>query len=341
MQFTKAVRKASPMLISVAGVSGSGKTYTSLLLAAGIAGPNGRVGFIDTENGRGSMYADSPGILKALPNGYEIAEMQPDFSPEKYVEAITAAEKAGINVLIIDSTTHEWEGIGGCADIAEKYKLKGMPNWAKAKMSHKRFVNHCLTTNMHLIFCLRARDKVKMVKNPARGEDAVVPIGIQPIAEKNFVFEMTVSLLVDESTHFANPIKVPEPLVHLFPGGKMLTKQDGEHIRQWNDTGSALNQHEQLTKRARAAAESGVEEYRAFWSDLTQQQRVALKAGHETNKKIAEEASRIPTFGSADDEVPWPDSFDGPELVWNGKHLLWSEETGNYIEKQADHAHVV
>ena len=257
--FKKAHRKAAPLLISLSGVSGSGKTYSALLLAAGLAGPAGRVGFIDTENNRGTMYADSPGIVKALPDGYDIVQLEPPFTPARYIEAISAAEKTGINVLCIDSTSHEWEGTGGCVEIAENNKLRGMPNWSKAKMEHKKFLNHCLSSPMHIIFCLRAREKVKIVE--VNGKTEVVPIGITAICEKGFVFEQVLSLMLDETTHFAKPVKVPEPLAPLFPQSHLITKQDGERIRQWNDTGSSADPNEQLKKRARAAADEGTTVY--------------------------------------------------------------------------------
>jgi hypothetical protein len=295
LQFKKAVRKAVPMLISVSSVSGGGKTYTALLVAAGIAGPTGRVGFIDTENGRGAMYADSPGIVKALPNGYEIVQLDPPFSPERYVEAIAAAERAGINVLIVDSISHEWEGIGGCVEIAEKNKLRGMPNWSKAKMAHKRFMNHCLSTSMHLIFCIRARDKVKIVEveKDGRKTQEVVPIGLQPITEKNLVFEALLSLMLDEKTHHATPVKVPEPLAHLFSGAKLVTKEDGERIRQWNSAGAIADPHEQIQKRARAAAEEGMASYTAFYGGLAPaQKKIIFDTTHADNKRIAEVADQ-------------------------------------------------
>src|SRR3954463_11050162 len=114
-----AVRHAVPQIISLSGVSGSGKTYSGILLAGGIAGPNGKIGFLDTENGRGSMYADSPGIVSAIPQGYKRIEMSAPFSPKRYIKAIDAFEKAGFNVLVIDSGSHAWEGDGGCSEIAE------------------------------------------------------------------------------------------------------------------------------------------------------------------------------------------------------------------------------
>jgi len=288
LEFKKAVRKAAPMLISVASVSGGGKTYSALLMAAGIAGKDGRVGFIDTENGRGSMYVDSPGIVAALPNGYDIMQLDPPFSPERYIEAIVAAEKAGMSVLVIDSTSHEWEGIGDCCEIAEAKKVRGMANWGLAKGEHKRFVNHCLSSSMHIIFCLRARDKVKIME--VNGKTEFVPIGLQPIAEKGFVFEALVSLQLDEKTHNVIPIKVPEPLAHLFPGGKMLTAADGERIREWNAGGASLAKNEQLLKRARAAAEEGMAAYLAFHAGLSKADGNTIRAlpEHAEFKAIAE-----------------------------------------------------
>jgi hypothetical protein len=345
IQFRKANRKAVPLLISVSSVSGGGKTYSSLLLAAGLAGQKGRVGFIDTENGRGEMYVDSPGIMKALPGGFEYTRMDPDFSPERYVEYLTAAERAGITVCVVDSATHEWEGIGGCCEIAEKNPLGRMPNWAKAKIAHKRFVNYCLSSSMHIIFCLRAREKVKVFKKgdsiitgvPMPGEeypiaekDCIVSLGVSAITEKNLVFEMLLSLYLDEHTHYAIPTKVPEPLQALFTGKRLLTKEDGERIREWNESGSASDVNEQLIKRSRAAAADGVEKYRDFFGSLTPAQRKALAAVHDENKRIAAEADHIPVFGSPESPAAWPDDFDGPELIWNGQRLRRNEESGNY-----------
>jgi hypothetical protein len=311
LEFRKAKRKAAPMLISIASVSGGGKTYSALQLAAGIAGSSGRVGMVDTENGRGEMYADSPGIIAALPGGYEYIRFDPPFGPARYVEHIKAAEDSGITVCVVDSGTHEWEGIGGCAEIAEKDKLGGMPNWAKAKMAHKRFVNHLLSSPMHIIFCLRAREKVKIFKKgdniiTSAGEmsevrfaekDMIMPLGLQPITEKNFVFEMLLSLQLDEHTHHAVPIKVPEPLVRLFPGRKLLTKADGEAIQRWNSDAPATDTDERLRQRARTAAEDGTAAYSEFWKGISKDERKALAGDHDGNKEAAQRA---------DAEVPAP-----------------------------------
>src|SRR6185312_2708667 len=159
----------------------------------GIAHEGEKVGMIDAENGRGTLYEDDPTIRAALPNGYSYVPITPPYTPARYVLAIKAMETAGVKVCVIDSSSHEWEGEGGCTDIAENNKLRGMPNWAMAKREHKKFLAYCLSSPMHIIFCLRARDKVKIVKDD-RGKEQFGSQGIQPVAEKNFVFEMLLSL---------------------------------------------------------------------------------------------------------------------------------------------------
>lgn len=284
---TSAKRKSVPMLISLAGVSGSGKTYSALLLAAGLAG-DGPVGFLDTENGRGSMYADSPGIMAALPNGYEIAEMKEPFAPSRYSDAVEAFETHGCKVLVIDSMTHEWEGHGGCSDIAENNKLKGTPNWIMAKREHKRMMNHLLATDMHLIFCLRAREKIKVMKD-ANGKDQFVPIGLQPIQEKNFTFEMTLSLLLEEGTHRPLVTKCPEPLLPLFAGEQpLVTKAMGQKLRAWAEGGAPTEENpEVLFRQGIEYAAQGTEAYVDFWKTLTGKQQKILLPKHDENKELA------------------------------------------------------
>jgi hypothetical protein len=288
MEIRKAKRRAVPMLMSLTGVSGSGKTYSALLLAAGIAGPKGRVGFIDTENGRGEMYADSPGIVKALPDGYEYLRFDPPYSPERCIAAIDAMESAGVDVVVMDSGSHSWEGIGGCGEIAERHAIKGEPNWAKAKIQNRRFVYRLLAANMHVIVCLRGREKVKYLKT-GDGKTQVIPIGIQPAAEKNFVFEMLLSLLVEEHTHHAQAIKCPEPLRDLFSEKRLITADDGRRIAEWNSGAPQFDPIEQVLKRGRAAANDGTEAYRLFFESLSKEHKkyLAEVGAHDQYKALA------------------------------------------------------
>lgn len=292
MEIKKAVRHSVNLIMSVSGVSGSGKTYSSLLLAAGLAGPGGKVGFIDTENGRGCMYADSPGIVAALPQGYDVIELTPPFSPARYIQAIEAFERNGYKVVVIDSGSHEWEGIGGCTEIADADNGR----WNKAKQQHKRFVLRLLNSSMHIIVCLRAREKSKIIskKDSPDGKEHVISLGVLPVCEKNFVYEMMLSFMVEEGTHKATPLKLPEQFASLFPEPRLLTKSSGELIRQWNEAGGELNAVEKLRRQARAAAEEGMEAYAEHFAKLTPEQKKTLidSGSHTENKKAAEAADK-------------------------------------------------
>lgn len=290
---TKAQRRAVPMLISLAGTSGSGKTFSGLLMAGGIAGSDGRVGMIDAENGRGTLYADDPLIMKAIPKGYLYTPISTPYSPSRYVEALKALESAGCTIAVIDSASHEWEGDGGCSDIAEAKKIKNNPNWIVAKREHRRFMSHALTSPMHIIFCLRAREKVRVIR-AAKGEQLTYePLGIQPIAEKNFVFEMLLSLMFNGTEgsplhHTYVGMKVPKMMAEAFPGNELITVRHGEAIRRWADGGAMVAPSELLSRRARAVAADGVEAYRTFFTGLTSAQRKELEAEHPTLKDIAQ-----------------------------------------------------
>ena len=288
MEIKKAVRHAVPQIISLTGLSGSGKTYSALLLAAGLAGPGDKVGFIDTENGRGCVYSDSPGIVAAMPQGYDVIELGPPFHPKRYIEAIDTFENAGYKVLVIDSASHAWNGEGGCQDIAEKDKGR----WANAKLANKKLVNRLLNSSMHCVVCLRAQDKNKIVKD-AQGKEQTINLGILPISEKGFPFEFLLSFFMEEETKNAKPIKCPEPLMKLFPRdhSKRLTKADGVAIREWNETGTSADSADRLQKRARAAAEDGLAVYVKFFKETISpaERKILSETSHAANKAIAEQ----------------------------------------------------
>ena len=284
MTFEIAKREAEPFLISLAGKSGSGKTYSALLLAAGIAGKDGKVGFIDTEAGRGSMYADDVDIISALPDGkYYIKKLTEPFSPEKYMEAIKEAIANKVSVLIIDSMTHEWEGTGGVSEMAEIHNahLKGQLKWARPKMKHKRLMNLLTQCTIDIIFCLRAREKMKQVKNPDSGKTEMIPIGLQEIQERDFIFEMTLSMILDdENTPGKTRItKCSKPLRHLFSGdGPIITKEIGEKLLDWRNRGEPIDvQLRNLKRECREQSMLGEKSLDKFFLNLKPKDKDILK----------------------------------------------------------------
>lgn len=251
--FRPATRDRVGLLVGVAGASGSGKTYSALLLASGLANGGSTIAVIDTEAGRAKHYAKQ---FKFLHGDFE-----PPFTPERYVEAIKAAEEAGATVIVIDSMSHEWNGEGGCADIqaaeAERmatdksgkvipWKIEAMtaPAWKKPKIRHKRMMSRLLQSRAHLIFCLRAEEKVKFIKEMHDGRErtSIVPMGFQPICERGFMFEMTASLTFHPETpgqvRHDLPKKLNDDLLAVFPDGRMVTADTGKRLREWAEQGA-------------------------------------------------------------------------------------------------------
>lgn len=362
LEFRKAKRKATPMLISIASVTGGGKTFTALLLARGIAGKEGRVVMIDAENGRGEIYTTSEPIIEAYKDHdggmYDYIRLDPPFSPERYTEYLRAAEQAGYTVAIVDSGSHEWEGIGGVSEAAEndENSKKGkFGRWADPKKRHRRFVNFLLTSKMHIIFCLRAQGKLTQIKKgdpiilgagdvlqsaPRAEKDLIIDRGMQPIAEKGFAYEMLLSFLLEERTHFAVPIKVPEPLKHIVTGGRLITRADGEAIQRWNSDAPAIDNLERVRQRARTAAEDGMAAYSDFWQGISKDERKALAEDHVTNKAVAEkvdaaDTADIPTY--ADDEIPDAMSQSVGAECWHvvgvGKTRLRVTDAGDDVQE--------
>ena len=267
IQIREAKREGARLVIGIAGVSGSGKTYTALQMAYGLANNNARkVGFLDTENRRGSLYADS------LPQPFLIGDLYAPFSPRRYADAIKEFQAAGVEVLVIDSVTHEWEGAGGCEEIASNTNSR-MADWKKAKAEHKVFMNILLQSDMHIIACIRAREKVDFSdpRNPR-------PLGIQPIQEKNFMFEMTASLLMQDAGRSQTVLKCPDELrAILGRGADYLTVNDGLNLRQWVDGGSKVDSAvEKVRSSLQMVTESGLTALEAAWTATPAKIRGAL-----------------------------------------------------------------
>lgn len=287
-------RQGAHLLIQLSGVSGSGKTYSALQLAYGLAGNDAsKVVGIDTENRRMALNAE------ILPGGakFGIIEFFAPFSPSRYIEAIDAACRAGAEVIVIDSVSHEWESEGGCEWIANQTKF---PDWRTAKAQHKRFMTHMLQCPAHIIVCTRAREKVDFSdpKNPR-------PLGLQPITEKNFSYEATVSLMMHQQGKRQEVLKCPAELQSILGRGEgYLTPEDGAALREWVRGGSPVNPEvEKARGMLQNVTEQGMQALQAAWQALPATVRKQISANGrcpEELKASAEEFDRLRQDNSED-----------------------------------------
>lgn len=116
MTFTEASREKSSIRIGIMGPTFSGKTYSALLLARGLVGEKGRIAVVDCEGGEANLYADV--------TPFDSMTLEPPYTPEKFIEAIEAAEAAGYNAVILDTISHEWAGEGGILDNQVAIEIK-------------------------------------------------------------------------------------------------------------------------------------------------------------------------------------------------------------------------
>lgn len=285
----KAQREGARMVIGLAGQSGSGKTYTAIKLAYGLAGGKGeKVGFLDTENRRGSLYAD------IVTDPFLIGDLYAPFSPSRYIDAIRAFQDAGVEVLVIDSVSHEWEGTGGCEEIAAASTNKVL-GWQRAKEQHKRFMNVLLQSDMHVIVCIRAREKIDFTdpKNPR-------PLGVQPVCEKNFMFEMTASLMMLDSGRRQEVLKCPADLLPIL--GRQngyIGDTDGAKLREWIAGGNQLDPEvERHRNLLQSMTEKGMDALRSAWTATPKPIQQAL--GQPFLEQLKSAAAAFENIGEAD-----------------------------------------
>ena len=230
-EIRKATRQGVRPLIGLYSESGCGKTYSALLLARGFVGPQGKVAMIDSESGRGSLYAD------VIEGGYDVLDITEPFSPQAYITAIRKIEDAGYSIGIIDSGSHEWEGIGGVLDMAvaneERTGKPGLHCWKTPKLEHAKLMLKLLQSPIPWIVCLRAKFKSRQSKDE-RGKSQIIKDDFTtPIQADDFIFEMTAhgEIMPDHSFRLT---KCSHPdLRKCFTDKAPITVKTGELVAQW------------------------------------------------------------------------------------------------------------
>ncbi|HDY67908.1 MAG TPA: AAA family ATPase [Candidatus Scalindua sp.] len=231
MEIIPATRKGITPLIALYSESGCGKTFSSLLMARGMAGPEGKIVMIETEGGRGELYADIPEI-----GGYDVLKLEDPFSPQKYIKALSMIQEAGACVGILDSGSHEWEGIGGILDMATENEARsgkpGLHNWKKPKFEHAKFIQALTKIKIPLIVCLRAKFKTRQIK--VKGKTQIVKDDhTSPIQAEDFIFEATCHGEITPD-HKLRLTKWSHPkLKECFPNNAPITIETGQKIAAW------------------------------------------------------------------------------------------------------------
>jgi hypothetical protein len=196
MGFKKATKSQAKLRAAIFGPSGAGKTFSSLRVAAGLAGGK-PIAVIDTERGSASKYADR--------FQFDVLELE-DQSIDGYVAAIREAAQAGYAVLVIDSLSHGWQTLLEEVEKLAKAKYRGntWSAWSEGTPLQRRLVQAILGFPGHVIATMRSKTEWTTVDN--NGRKTPQRVGLAPEQGKGVEYEF--DLLVEISTeHIANVIK--------------------------------------------------------------------------------------------------------------------------------------
>ena len=263
MKFEKAVRRKAKLRLALSGPSGSGKTLSALLLAKGIGG---RIAVIDTERDSASLYAESVSVgggRKIDTPEFDSLNLSAPYSPERYIDAIKAAADAGYSVLIIDSITHEWSGVGGCLELVDdiakaRFRGNSWSAWNEVTPRHRAFVDAILQSPIHVIVTMRSKTETAQQENQ-NGKKTVVKLGMKAEQRDGFEYEMSAVLDLTHDGHFATATK---DRTGLFMGQDpvVITAETGARLLAWLEHGAEEPQTgmsaEDVDKHIKAIAEA-------------------------------------------------------------------------------------
>jgi hypothetical protein len=308
--FRKAERRQVKLRLAICGPAGSGKTYSALLIAQGLA-PGGRVALIDTERGSGELYAD----LAA----YDVAPLEPPYTPARYIELIRTAEQARYQVLILDGLSHAWAGVGGLLEMHDRATAankngNSFDAWREVTPKHNALVDTILGADLHIIATLRTKTAYDLVDD-GKGKKKPVKIGLAPIQRDGMEYEFTVVMDLSIEGHIATASK---DRTRLFEGQHFVPSvQTGEALREWFLTGKdPLEESKKALRTLKAAVTKidAVPSLTNWWrqhepeiAQLTAADRLAL-TGHCARRKAAILAARpggaAPSKGNGQGQAP-------------------------------------
>lgn len=268
LKFTQAKREKVWLKVLLEGASGSGKTYSALRVATGLAKKcDSRIAFIGTEGSRDKYYANE--------FDYDLLQLDEPYTPEKYIEALDAAIDGGYQVVICDSLSHEWLYL---TDTHSKLPGNSFVNWGKLKPRHRKFMEKVLLSPIHVIATTRSKEAYVLDDN--NGKSVPRKIGLESVQDKDINYEYTVSLKIDREQHIFTADK---DNTHLFEGRcEVLTENDGVALYNWANSSDIPATVKEPPKYEEATI-TPEDELKAIKKDIV---NLCVKAGGSKNDEL-------------------------------------------------------
>jgi hypothetical protein len=184
MKLQKVTRPQTKIRIALQGCAGSGKTYSSLLLAHGLCNDWTKIALLDSEHQSAGLYSNL--------GPFNVLNLEPPFNPDKYIEAINICEEAGIQVIVVDSLSHTWESL---LEIHGAMPGNSYNNWNKLIPDHNKLIAKILNSTSHIIATVRS--KCEYVITEKDGRKIVEKFSTKPFFKEGYEFDFTLVFDID------------------------------------------------------------------------------------------------------------------------------------------------
>ena len=319
--FAKATKSASRIKMAIVGPAGAGKTYSALAVASGLGQ---RVAVVDSEHGSASKYADL--------FDFDVVDLD-QHHPQIYIDMIKGAEEGGYDVLVIDSLSHAWNGVGGALELVDAAAVKSRSGnsftaWKDVTPIQRRLVDAILASKMHIVCTMRA--KTEYVIENVNGRNTPRKVGIGPVQRDGVEYEFDIVGEIDQS-HVMTITKTRIPALdnfHEIPGRNVV-----EILKKWMASSPSETQEQ---KKQKAPAPT------------PDQNAQAAKKATEINALKKQISDMLLEMAVTPDEMktvaPWliKEFFDGDYFAardgireWHDKKLVWSSESQTFVQRNA------
>lgn len=321
--------------IGLSGGSGTGKTYSALLMARGIAevvtGRKGApIGFVDTENRRALHYKqDFPEMVHFDMQANDASGKMVGFNPERWIEVIDAAEAAKLPVLVIDSFSHAWEGVGGVLDLHattldrltrgddSKKDARSQLAWAEVKPRYRRLIDRIVRAKCHLIICTRAKPVMqdfKTKQNARATKTRMANVPWDPASDGDLMFEMTTMVILDPAAKGCpvHQVKVADQFKSILDPHRPMDSNTGRAMAEWAMGRGEGRDQKAVLDAVRAEARKGREAFTAWWRANPDKRPLANTIIGEL-QDLAAEADRLAEQAVSDD--PFASAAPTPEQL--------------------------
>ncbi len=159
--FRKAKAEQAALKMGVYGPPGSGKTFTSLLMAEGLAKVTGkRIAVVDTEHGT-DFYCQAVKTRQLHQAAFDFDAIYTQ-SLTEVIAAVKSLNPAEHGVVVIDSISHMWlAAMQAYSGKLTKIGTIPMTAWGKIKRPYKDLMSYLLSSTMHVIICGRQKTEYK------------------------------------------------------------------------------------------------------------------------------------------------------------------------------------